>query len=136
MRRLWVVALPLLLVACATGPFATRSAMLARADRLAADGNYGSAMAAYDAYLARHADDPEAARARASREAVASVLTTRDEIARTRDEIARLQQELARVREELAKREGDLTRVRQEADRLRADLERLKQLDLQLEKRK
>jgi septal ring factor EnvC (AmiA/AmiB activator) len=129
MRRIWALALPLLLVACATGPFATRSAMLTRADRLAADGDYRSAMAAYDAYLARHADDPDAARARASRDAVASVLTTRDEI-------ARLQQELARVREELARREGDLTKVRQEADRLRADLERLKQLDLQLEKRK
>jgi predicted nucleic acid-binding Zn-ribbon protein len=129
MRRVWAIALPLLLVACATGPFATRSAMLARADRLAADGDYRSAMAAYDAYLARNADDPDAARARASRDAVASVLTTRDEI-------TRLQQELARVREELARREGDLTRVRQEAERLRADLERLKQLDLQLEKRK
>jgi chromosome segregation ATPase len=129
MRRVWAIALPLLLVACATGPFATRSAMLARADRLAADGDYRSARAAYDAYLARHADDPDAARARASRDAVASVLTTRDEI-------TRLQQELARVREELARREGDLTRVRQEAERLRADLERLKQLDLQLEKRK
>jgi septal ring factor EnvC (AmiA/AmiB activator) len=129
MRRVWTIALPLLLAACATGPFATRSAMLARADRLAADGDYRSAMVAYDAYLARHADDPDATRARASREAVASVLTTRAEI-------ARLQQELARVREELARREGDLTRVRQEADRLRADLERLKQLDLQLEKRK
>jgi len=129
MKRVWIVVLPLLLAACATGPFATRSAMLARADRLAADGDYRSAMAAYDAYLARHADDPEAARARVSRESVASVLTTRTEI-------VRLQLELARVREELAKREGDLARVRQEAERLRADLERLKQLDLQLEKRK
>lgn len=129
MKRVWVVALPMLLAACAVGPFATRSAMLARADRLAAEGDYGSARAAYDAFLARHADDPAAARARVSRDAVASVLTTRDEI-------TRLQNELARVREELAKREGDLTRVRQEAERLRADLERLKQLDLQLEKRK
>jgi len=129
MTRLWVVALSLLLAACATGPFAQPSPMLAKADRLAAEGNYRSAMQAYDAYLARYADEPQAARARTSREAVASVLTTRGEI-------GRLQQELARVREELAKREGDLTRVKQEAERLRADLERLKQLDLQLEKRK
>jgi len=82
-----------------------------------------------NAFLAQHADDAKAPRARGSRDAVASVLTTRDEI-------ARLQQELARMREELAKREGDLARVRQEAERLRADLERLKQIDLQLEKRK
>jgi len=129
MRRVWAVALPLLLAACATGPFAAPSPMLARADRLAAEGDYRSAMAAYEAYLARYADEPQAPRARVSRDAVASVLTTRDEI-------ARLHQELARVREELAKREGDLARVRQEAERLRADLERLKQLDLQLEKRK
>ena len=72
-------------------------------------------------------DDSQAVRSR--RDAVASIMTTRDEI-------ARLTQELARVRDELAKREGDLTRVRQEAEKLRADLERLKQIDLQLEKRK
>jgi predicted nuclease with TOPRIM domain len=101
--------------------------MLEKADRLTADGDYRSAVATYDAYLAQYSDDSQAVRAR--RDAVASIMTTRDEI-------ARLNQELARVRDELAKREGDLVRVRQEADKLRADLERLKQIDLQLEKRK
>ena len=132
MNRVWVaVALPMLLVGCASGlfanPFSAPSTMLAKADRLAAEGDYRSAVAAYDAFLAQYSDDSQAVRAR--RDAVASVMTTRDEI-------ARLNQELARVREELAKREGDLARVRQEAERLRADLERLKQIDLQLEKRK
>ena len=131
MRRAWIVAaVPVVLAGCVSGPFAGPSTtMLTKADRLAADGDYRAAIVAYDAFLAQYADDSKAVRARVSRDAVASVLTTRDEI-------ARLQQELARVRDELAKREGDLARVRQEAERLRADLERLKQIDLQLEKRK
>ena len=132
MKPMWIaVALPMLLAGCTSAFFANpfAGASLAKADRLAAEGDYRSAVAAYDEFLAQYAADSQAVRARASRDAVASVITTRDEI-------SRLQQELARVREELAKREGDLTRVRQEAERLRADLERLKQIDLQLEKRK
>jgi chromosome segregation ATPase len=130
MRRVGIGVLGVLLAGCAVGPFAGPSTtMLAKADRLAAEGDYRAAVVAYDAFLAQYADDAKAPRARGSRDAVTSVLTTRDEI-------ARLQQELARMREELAKREGDLARVRQEAERLRADLERLKQIDLQLEKRK
>jgi chromosome segregation ATPase len=130
MRSAGLVVASALLAGCATGPFASPSSqMLARADRLAADGEYRSAFTAYDAYLAEYSQSSNAPRARASRDAVASVLTTREEL-------GRLQQELARLREELAKREGDLARVRQEADRLRADLERLKQIDLQLEKRR
>src|SRR5262245_30253061 len=130
MTRAWIaIALSLVLAGCSSwglsNPFG--STMLAKADRLTADGDYRSAVAAYDAYLAQYSDDSQAVRAR--RDAVASIMTTRDEI-------ARLNQELARVRDELAKREGDLTRVRQEAEKLRADLERLKQIDLQLEKRK
>ena len=127
-----VVALGLLLGGCGSTFFRNAfggpsSSMLAKADRLTADGDYRSAVAAYDAYLAQYSDDSQAVRAR--RDAVASIMTTRDEI-------ARLNLELARVRDELTKREGDLARVRQEADKLRADLERLKQIDLQLEKRK
>ena len=123
------LALLVVLAGCSTftNPLGGSATMLARADRLTADGDYRSAVAAYDAYLAQYSGDSQAVRAR--RDAVASIMTTRDEI-------ARLTQELARVRDELAKREGDLARVRQEADKLRADLERLKQIDLQLEKRK
>ena len=132
MTRAWIAAaLSLALAGCSswgfTNPFGGSSTMLAKADRLTADGDYKSAVATYDAYLAQYSDDSQAIRAR--RDAVASIMTTRDEV-------ARLNQELARVRDELAKREGDLARVRQEAEKLRADLERLKQIDLQLEKRK
>ncbi len=130
-RAFTVVALALALGGCSswglTNPFGGPSTALAKADQLTADGDYRSAVAAYDAYLAQYSDDSQAVRAR--RDAVASIMTTRDEI-------ARVNQELARVRDELAKREGDLARVRQEAEKLRADLERLKQIDLQLEKRK
>ena len=130
-RTLLAVATSLALAGCSTwslmNPLGGPSTALAKADRLTADGDYRSAVAAYDAYLAQYSDDSQAIRAR--RDAVASIMTTRDEI-------ARLNQELTRMRDELAKREGDLARVRQEADKLRADLERLKQIDLQLEKRK
>jgi predicted nucleic acid-binding Zn-ribbon protein len=132
MRRAWTaVALALALGGCSSlgipNPFGESSTMLAKADRLTADGDYRSAVAAYDAYLAQHSDDSQAVRAR--RDAVASVMTSRDEI-------ARLNQELTRARDDLAKREADVARLRQETDKLRADLERLKQIDLQLEKRK
>ncbi len=116
MRRAWLV-LPLLLAlqACASGPFARPSAtMLAKADRLAEQGNYEAAVAAYDKFLAARAGDSAAGRARMSRETAAAVVSTRAEI--------------ARLRQELAKREADLARVRD-------DLERLKQIDLRLEKR-
>ncbi len=133
MRRAAVaVALSLVVAGCSswnlTNPFGGPSPMLAKADRLTAEGDYRSAVAAYNAFLAQYSDDSQHA-VRARRDAVASIMTTRDEI-------ARLNQELARMRDELTKREGDLARVRQEAEKLRADLERLKQIDLQLEKRK
>ena len=137
MRRVGIAVLITLVAGCATGPFARPSAtMLAKADRLAADGEYRSAIVAYDAFLAQYADDAKAPRARVSRDAVASVLTTREEIARLQLELVRVREELAKRDGELAKRDGDLTRVRQEAERLRTDLERLKQIDLQMEKRK
>src|SRR5262249_50761367 len=129
MKRAWTaVALALALGGCSswglTNPFGESSTMLAKAARLTADGDYRSAAAPHDAYPA---DDSQSVRAR--RDAVASIMTSRDEI-------ARLNQELGRIRDELAKRDADVTRLRQEAEKLRADLERLKQIDLQLEKRK
>ena len=126
MRRIVPVALlALALAGCASGnvwPFSrASSAALARADRLAAEGDYPSAVAAYDEFLATHGADAEAPRARVSRDTLGAILANREEM-------ARLRQELARLREDLAKREGDLAKVRQ-------DLERLKQIDLRLERR-
>ena len=119
MRRARLVpALLLLLAGCASGPgwpFATQSStLLAKADRLAAQGDYQGAVSVYDQFLAAYGDGGAAPRARMSRETAAAVVATRAEI--------------ARLRQELAKREADLAALRE-------DLERLKQIDLRLEKR-
>lgn len=126
MRRIVpAVLLALALAGCASWtvwPFSRpSSAALARADRLAAEGDYPAAVAAYDEFLAKHGADAEAPRVRVSRDTLAAILA--------------LRQELARLREDLAKREGDLAKVRQETERLRTDLERLKQIDLRIERR-
>jgi TolA-binding protein len=138
-RRLAAVALAgtlaLSTAGCAIWPVSRAGPiMLMNADRLADQGEYRAAMIAYDEFLRRHPDDAAAPRALASRDNVAAIVTTRDELARLREEVVRL-------REELARRDADLVRVRQElaarqadADRLRADLERLKEIDLKLER--
>ena len=95
---------------------------LARADDLAASGDYVAAVAAYDDYLARHAAAREAPRARASRDTLAAVLAARAEVARLREELAQLQTALAG-------READLARLRQDLARREAELEQLKQID-------
>jgi hypothetical protein len=104
-------------------PFAPPSPppLLARADRFVEQGSYEAAVAAYDEFLATHADDGAAPRVRMSRGAAAAVVAARAEL-------AKLKQEIAKLNEELVKREADLTKVRE-------DLERLKQIDLLLEKR-
>ena len=98
--RALVVALLCVLIAggCASlppWPWGS-SAELVKADRLVEQGDYAAAVAAYDAYLAKHADDT---RIRMSRNTVASILA--------------LQRELARLREDLAKREADLERLKE-----------------------
>ena len=120
------VLLTLALAGCASWnvwPFSRPSAAghVRGADRLAVEGDYPAAVAAYDEFLVKYADDPAAPRVRMSRDTLAKILANREEL-------ARLRQDLARLREDLAKREGDLARVRQ-------DLERLKQIDLRLERR-
>lgn len=126
MRRIVpAVLLALALAGCASWtvwPFSRPSSSArTRADRLAAEGDYPAAVAAYDEFLAKHGADAEAPRVRVSRDTLAAILA--------------LRQELARLREDLAKREGDLAKVRQETERLRTDLERLKQIDLRIERR-
>ena len=126
MRRCGVALLLVpLLAGCASWsvwPFARPStAMLARADRLAEQGDYPAAVVAYDTFLTTYGDDAEAPRVRVSRDTLVAILANREEM-------ARLRQELARLREDLARRESELARIQ-------ADLERLKQIDLLLERR-
>jgi len=73
MRIARLAVVSALVAGCATGPFAIPSAqMLAKADRLAADGDYRSAIAAYDSYLAEYSHSSNApARTRRGRGRVA-----------------------------------------------------------------
>jgi hypothetical protein len=122
-RPLATVLLALALGGCATAdwPLGGATALLARADRLADRHQYESALRTYDEFLTRHPGDPAAPRALKSRDAVASIVTGRAE--------------LARLRSELAARDAELAKLRQEAERLRADLEKLKDVDLKLERK-
>jgi chromosome segregation ATPase len=125
MRR--VLGLGLLALAaagCATAgwPFGDATTLLARADRLTDRQQYEPALRMYDEFLTRYASDPAAPRALKSRDAVASIITARAE--------------LARLRNEIAARDAELAKLRQETERLRADLEKLKEVDLNLERKK
>ena len=112
------------------------AAGLERADVLAREGAWESAVSAYGEYLAQHPGAADAPRAAASRDTLRALLSARVEAARLREETTRLREEMARLREELLRRDTDLVRVRQEAERLKTDLERLKQFDLKLERRR
>lgn len=125
MRPRCVAALlALALGGCATAgrPSGDATVLLARADRLVDRQQYEQALRAYDEFLTRYAGDPAAPRALKTRDAVASIVTARVE--------------LARLRNELAARDAELARLRQETERLRTDLEKLKEVDLNLERKK
>jgi septal ring factor EnvC (AmiA/AmiB activator) len=138
-RALAALLLAAALGGCATWtwwPFHPAATLLGRADRAADELRFRQALALYDEFLARYPEDPQAARALESRDTVASILTTREELARLREalraresEVQRLSDDVARLRQELASRQA-------ETDRLRTDIERIKQLDLRLERRR
>ena len=136
-----LVLLAALLGGCAALPQFLRPGgeALARADRLADAGDYEAALAAYDDYLARHADAGEAPRARTSRDALRAVLGARAEMTRLRAELAGLQAalearegELTRTRVDLGRHATELARLRQELARRQAELEQLKKIDERL----
>ena len=106
---------------------------LERAESLVARGDYTSALAAYDEFLARY---PAEVQARAARNTVAQVLAARAELAQLKEDLASRDRELARSREELTRLRQDLQARQAEADRLRADLERLKQIHLKPERKR
>lgn len=111
------ILLTFLLAGCATMP----TALLDRADRQIAHGDYVAAVRTYDELLARYPDDPVAPRALAARDILGSLLAARDDI--------------NRLRKELTAREAELGRIKQDLDSLRGDLENLKRLDLREERR-
>jgi len=156
-QALAAIVVVVVLGGCASWPFRPAAMLLMRADRARDELRFRQALALYDDFLARYPDDPEAAHAVESRNTVAAIVTTRDELtrlrselrareseaAKAREEAAKSREETARLRDEVAKLRDEVARVRQElstrqaeSDKLRADLERMKELDLRLERRR
>ena len=122
MRARGLVALAVLVGGCAFLPTRPAVRLLSLGDALMDQGEYVSAVAAYDELLTKYPDDPAAASALSRRDAVAKLTSA--------------QREITRLRADLSTREIEVTRLRQEIDRLRADLEHIKQTDLKLERKR
>ena len=145
-RVLAALLLAAALGSCTTAswwPFRPAAMLLMRADRAADELRFRQALALYDEFLARYPDDVEARRALESRDTVAAIVTTREELARLRGELRareleamKLRDEVNRLRQELASRQAESDKLRAESDKLRTDLERMKELDLKLERRR
>lgn len=143
MRRL-VHALAVVLLAAALGgcatwswwPFRPGAMLLIRADRAADQLRFRHALALYDEFLTRYPDDPEAVRALESRDTVAAIVTTREELGRLRNELRARESEVSKLREDVVRLRLEVLSRQAETDKLRADVERIKQLDLRLERRR
>ena len=131
MRR-FTLALALLVLSGCTVTVDHAARALAEADARAVQGDYPSAVAAYDAYLKRYPEDDGAPRARAVRAMMAELSAMRAELATLREQLARARNEateLGRLRQELTVRQAEITRLRE-------DLEALKRTDLEMERRR
>jgi len=138
-RVLAAVLLAAALGGCASWtwwPFRPAAMLLLRADRAADELRFRQALALYDEFLARYPDDVEARRALESRDTVAAIVTTREELARLRGELRARELETAKLRDEVTRLRQELASRQAESDKLRADLERMKELDLKLERRR
>jgi len=136
-HALVVVLLAASLGGCATWswwPFRPAAMLLIRADRAADELRFRQALALYDEFLARYPDDAEAARVLESRDTVAAIVTTREELIRLRSQLRARESEVTKLREEVARLRQEVSSRQAETDKLRADLERLKQMDLRLER--
>ena len=144
MTRLGPVLLLLALVAsgCSAfgpdGPFsregfgggpreATRA--LAEADAKILAGDYPGALAAYDGFLSRYAEDDRATHVRIVRTALAELVALRTQLAALRERPPAQDAEVSRLRQELTARNAEVARLRQ-------DLETLKRTDLKMERRR
>ena len=142
--RYLVSALAVVLVAgalggCATSswwPFRPAALLLVRADRAADELRFRQALALYDEFLTRYPEDRAAARALESRDTVAAIVTTREELARLRSELRARESEVTKLREDVARLRQEVMSRQAETDKLRADLERIKEMDLRLERRR
>ena len=134
-----VVLLAAALGGCATSswwPFRPAALLLVRADRAADELRFRQALALYDEFLTRYPEDAAATRALESRDTVAAIVTTREELARLRSELRARESEVTKLREDVARLRQDVMSRQAETDKLRADLERIKEMDLRLERRR
>jgi hypothetical protein len=116
-------------------PFRPAGLLLMRADRAADELRFRQALALYDEFLARYPDDLDAPRALESRDTVAAIVTTREELSRLRGELRARESEAAKLRDEVTRLRQELASRQAESDKLRADLEKMKELDLRLERK-
>jgi len=121
-RALTLAALVLVVAGCTMSALRPGSQLLDRGDALLEQGDYVSAVAAYNEFLKRYPDDQLAGSAHARRDTATAIKAAREEI--------------ARLRADLSSRESEMAKLRQEVDRLRADLETIKQTDLKLERKR
>ena len=137
-RALLALLLATPLGGCASStwwPFRPAAMLLMRADRAADELRFRQALALCDEFLARYPDDVAAPRALESRDTVAAIVTTRDELSRLRGELRLRESEAAKLRDEVARLRQELSSRQAESDKLRADLEKMKELDLRLERK-
>jgi len=117
-------------------PFRPAAMLLLRADRAADELRFRQALVLYDEFLARYPDDVEARRALESRDTVAAIVTTREELARLRSELRARESEVTKLRDDVTRLRQEVMSRQAETDKLRADLERIKEMDLRLERRR
>jgi hypothetical protein len=106
---------------------ATRALADADAKILASD--FAGALKAYDAFLARHADDDRAAHVRIVRTALAELVALRTQLATMRERPPANEAEVSRLQKELTARNAEVARLKE-------DLETLKRTDLKMERRR
>ena len=137
----WILVVIIVTVAGCVLPTPTPtprpSAMiLARADRLLAQGQHADAREAYEEILAKYPDTDEAGRARSSRDTLGHLLAARAQITRLTAEVKAQEAQMKAQDAELARARQEIARLTAEADRLRTDLENLKKIDIDLERRR
>jgi hypothetical protein len=88
------------------------------------------AIAAYDAWLAKHRDAPDARRVQSRRDTLTILLETQAEAGRLRRQLGDRDAEVVKLRQEAERLRADVERLRTDAERLRTDLENLKRIDL------
>lgn len=132
MKRAVVLVAAGVLAGCSLMPTFGRPVedQLGRADDLVMAGRYADAIAAYDAWLAKRRDAPDARRVQSRRDTLTILVETQAEAGRLRRQLGDRDAEAAKLRQEAERLRAEVERLRADAERLRTDLENLKRIDL------